>query len=124
MAQGLTIGMGSAFALSTTESVNRVIATYDYIGPGNIKLYLFPSAATVRTNLFINGVQILRGGQVPWHGTTGSMDTSSHLVTSVNTLGGRIELTFVATTGTPTVDYLLLHDGVPFGRTISRLLGR
>jgi len=124
MAQGLTIATAATFATSTTESANQVKATYDYIGPGNLKLYMLPSNAAVRVNLFVNGVQILRNEQVGWFGTTGAMDTSANLVTSVNTLGGRVELTFVATTGTPTVDFQLQHDGIPFGRTISRLLGR
>jgi hypothetical protein len=53
------------------------------------------------------------------------MDTSAHLITSVPTAGGRVELTFVATTGTPTVDYLLTFEGIPIvGKAISRLLGR
>lgn len=124
MSQGLTIGSGATFALSTTESGNKVKETYDYIGPGNLKLYVLPSNAAVRVNLFVNGVQILRGEQPAFFGTTGSLDTSANLVTSVNTLGGRVELTFVSTTGTPTVDFLLTHDGIPFGKTVSRLLGR
>jgi len=45
-------------------------------------------------------------------------------MTGVNTIGGRVELTFVATTGTPTVDYVLTHEGVPLGRGIARLFGR
>jgi len=125
MGQGLVIAQGATFATSTTESGNRVQATYDYIGAGTLKLYMFPADANVRVNLFVNGVQILRNQQGAWFGTTGSMDTSSHLVTAVNTLGGRVELTFTATTGTPTVDYLLTHDGIPFvGRAISKLFGR
>ena len=101
-----------------------MVRTYDYIGPGVLKLYVLGSDATVRVNLFVNGVQILRNAQIGWFGTTGAMDTSANLVTAVSTLGGRIELTFVATAGTPTVDFLLTHDGVPFGKTISRFLGR
>jgi hypothetical protein len=124
MAQGLTLVSKATFALSTTESANQVKATYDYIGAGKLLLYMLPSDATVRVNLFVNGVQVLRNEQCGWFGTTGSMDTSAHLVTAVNTLGGRIELTFVATGGTPTVDFLLTHDGVPFGKGISKLFGR
>ena len=124
MGQGLVLAQGATFALSTTESANKVKATYDYIGPGVLKLYAYPSDATMRCNLFVNGVQILRSEQAAFFGTTGSMDTSAHLITAVTTMGGRVELTFVATAGTPTVDYLLTHDGVPFGKTISRLLGR
>ena len=124
MGQGLSIAQKATFALSTTESANQVVSTYDYIGPGTLKLYTLGSDATVRVNLFVNGVQILCNAQIGWFGTTGAMDTSANLVTAVNTLGGRIELTFVATAGTPTVDFLLTHDGVPFGKTISRFLGR
>lgn len=124
MGMGLVIASGATIATSTTESTNQVKATYDYIGPGSLKLFMLPSNAAVRVNLFVNGVQILRNEQVAFFGTTGGMDDSANLVTAVNTLGGRVELTFVATTGTPTVDFKLTHDGIPFGRTLSRLLGR
>lgn len=124
MGQGLPIAMNVGFATSTTESSNQVKSTYDYIGPGMLKLYAFASAATVRCNLFVSGNQILRNEPVIFVGTSGGLQTSEHLITSVGTIGGRVELTFTATTGTPTVDYLLTHDGVPFGKTISKLLGR
>jgi len=125
MPQGTVIAAGAATALSTTESANQVQNTYDYVGMGQVKLYARASAATVLVNLFINGVQILRRTPVVFTGTAGALDTSAHLITSVPTIGGRVELTFVATTGTPTVDYLLTFEGVPVvGRAISRLLGR
>lgn len=123
MGQGLIIANGS-LTTSTTESANQVKATYDYVGPGNLKLYAKASALTVNCNLFVNGTQILRNERVIFSGTAGTLDTSANLITSVNTMGGRVELTFTATAATPTVDFMLLHDGIPFGRTISRLLGR
>jgi hypothetical protein len=125
MPQGTVIAAGAATALSTTESANQVQNTYDYVGAGQVKLYARASAATVLCNLFINGVQILRRTPIMFTGTAGAMDTSAHLITSVPTAGGRVELTFVATTGTPTVDYLLTFEGIPIvGKAISRLLGR
>lgn len=125
MPQGTVISGGVATALSTTESANLVQNTYDYVGAGQIKLYAKASLSTVLCNLFINGVQILRRTPVMFTGTAGTMDTSANLITSVPTIGGRVELTFVATTGTPTVDYLLTFEGIPVvGRAISRLLGR
>ena len=36
---GLLLGAGTAFALSTTESADKVIPTYQYIKPGRITLY-------------------------------------------------------------------------------------
>jgi hypothetical protein len=124
MAQGLVLAQGAGVVTGTTETANQVKATYDYIGAGKLLLYVYPLANTCRVNLFVNGVQILRNEQIAWFGTSGSMDTSAHLVTAVNTLGGRIELTFVDTTGASTVDFLLTHDGVPFGKGISKLFGR
>lgn len=124
MPQGTVLAGESALALSTTETANKVQNTYDYIGPGKLHFYAKASAATVKCNLFINGNQILRGQLIPFTGTAGTMDTSANLVTSVGTLGGRVELTFVATTGTPTVDYLLTFEGIPLGRGIARLMGR
>jgi len=124
MGQGLPIAQKMTFALSTTESGNQITPTYDYIGPGRLRLFAKGSDATCRCNFFVNGQQILRTSQF-FFGTTGTLDTSANLVADVPTLGGRVELTFVATTGTPTVDFLLTHDGVPLlGRAFSRLLGR
>lgn len=122
--QGIPIASGAAFSLSTTESANQVQATYDYIGAGRLFLYAKASAATVLCNLFVNGMQVCRRLPITFTGTAGTIDTSANLVTEVATLGGRVELTFVATTATPTVDFLLTFDGVPFGGIISRLAGR
>lgn len=123
MGQGLPIASGQAFALSTTESANQVQATYDNITAGKLRLFAKGSDANVRVNLFINGQQICRRMAV-FTGTAGTMDTSANLVADVPTLGGRVELTFVATTGTPTVDFLLTHEGVIGGAALSKLFGR
>jgi hypothetical protein len=124
MAQGTPIAAGAATALTTSETANVVQNTYDYIGVGKLKLYAKASAGTVLVNLFVNGTQVCRRLPVTFSGTAGTMDTSANLITDVNTLGGRIEMTFVATTGTPTVDYLLTFEGIPLGRGLSRLIGR
>jgi len=125
MGQGLPIASGTAVALSTTESSNQVQSTYDYVNPGKLRLFAKGSDATVRVNFFVNGQQIARRMQLPTSGTAGTLDTSASLVADVPTLGGRVELTFVATTGTPTVDYLLTHEGVPLvGNILGRLIGR
>lgn len=122
MGQGIPIASGQATALSTTESANQVQATYDYVGPGKIRLFAKGSDANVRVNLFINGQQVCRRMAI-FTGTAGTLDTSANLVADVGTLtGGRVELTFVATTGTPTVDFLLTHEGVPILSPIMRAL--
>jgi len=122
--QGTVIAGETALATSTTESANKVQAAYDYIGAGTLHLYAKSSAATVYVNLFVNGVQVCRKQAIPFTGTAGTLSTSDNLITSVGTLGGRVELTFVASTGTPTVDYLLTFVGAPMGGAIARLLGR
>jgi len=122
--QGTVIAADTALALSTTETANLVQNTYDYVGAGKVHFYAKGSAATVLANLFINGTQVVRRMKVPFTGTAGTLSTSDNLVTSVPTLGGRVELTFVATTATPTVDYLLTFEGVPLGSAISKLFGR
>lgn len=125
MGLGLPIASGTAFSLSTTESANKVEATYDYVGPGKIKLFAKGSDATVRVNFFVNGQQICRRQQLSSSGTAGTLDTSANLVAEVPTMGGRIELTFVATTGTPTVCFLLTHEGVPIvGNILRAIRGR
>lgn len=124
MGQGLPIASGTAVALSTTETSNQVQATYDNIGAGKLRLFAKGSDSTVRVNFFVNGQQICRRMQLPTSGTAGTLDTSASLVADVPTIGGRIELSFVATTGTPTVDFLLTHEGVPLGNLIRNLAGR
>jgi hypothetical protein len=124
MGMGLPIASGQTIALSTTESANQVQSTYDYVGPGKVRLFVKGSDATVRVNFFINGQQVCRRMQV-FFGTTGTLDTSANLVTEIPTMGGRLELTFVATAGTPTVDYLLTHEGIPLiGNVLGKLFGR
>ena len=125
MGQGIPIAAGATFATSTTPSANQVQNTYDYIGAGKLKLYALASLATVVVDLFVNGIQIARRLPISFFGATGGMDTSANLINDVSTLGGRVELVFTATTGTPTVDFLLTFEGIPLvGTAISRLLGR
>jgi len=124
MGQGIPIASGAATALSTTETANLVQNTYDYVGAGKLRIFAKASAATVLTNLFINGTQVCRRLPVTFTGTAGTIDTSANLIADVNTMGGRVELTFIATTGTPTVDYLVTFEGMPMGNAISKLLGR
>lgn len=121
--QGIPIASG-VLTTAVTDSVNQVQNTYDYIGAGRLFLYARGSTATVLANLFINGMQVCRRLPVIFFGTSGALDTSAHLITEVATLGGRVELTFTTTTGTPTVDFLLTFDGTPFGGIISRFAGR
>ncbi len=124
MGFGLPIASGTGVALSTTETANVVQATYDYVGAGKVRLFAKGSDSTVRVNLFINGQQICRRMGLPTSGTAGTLDTSASLVAEIPTLGGRAELTFVAISGTPTVDYILAHEGVPLGNVLSRVIGR
>lgn len=125
MGLGIPIASKTAFALSTTESANQVQATYDYVGPGKLRLFAKGSDATPRVNLFINGQQVCRNMQLFSSGTAGTLDTSANLVAEIPTMGGRVELTFVATTGTPTVDFVLTHEGVPIlGNVMRAIRGR
>lgn len=121
--QGTPIAAG-VLTTSTTESANQIQNTYDYVSTGTVYLYARGSAATVLVNFFINGNQICRNMLVVFFGTSGALDTSAHLVAATKTFGGRCELTFRATTATPTVDYLLTFDPIPGSRAISKLLGR
>jgi hypothetical protein len=123
MGQGLPIAIQQGLALSTTESANQVVGTYLIIGAGRLRLFAKGTDNTVRCNFFVNGQQILRRSPV-FVGTVSTLDTSANLVADVPTIGGIIELTWVATTGTPTVDFLLTYEGIPFGGAISRLFGR
>lgn len=125
MSQGLPIASGTAFALSTTESASQVQQTYQYIGAGKLRLFCKGSDGTVRVNFFVNGTQICRRMQPFSSGTAGTLDTSAGLMADVTTTGGPIELTFVATTGTPTVDFLLAFEGMNVvSAAVNKFLGR
>lgn len=123
MGLGLPIVFRQALATSTTESANLVIPTYDNIGPGKLRVFAKGSDANVRCNVFINGQQILRSQQV-FVGTAGTMSTSDNLVAEIPTMGGRVEVTVVATTGTPTIDIQINHEGIPILTPALRGLGR
>jgi len=122
--QGIPIATGNTVALTTADSADQIQGTYQYIGIGTLHLYARGSLASVLVNLFVDGKQICRRLAVPFFGTTGALDTSAHLVTSARTAGGRVELNFAATTGTPTVDYILTHEGIPILSGISKLFGK
>jgi Na+/serine symporter len=123
MAMGIPIVFRQALALSTTESSNLVIGTYDYIGAGKIRVFAKGSDANVRVNVFIDGKMVLRNQQV-FVGTAGTMDNSANLVAEIPTAGGRVEVTAVATTGTPTLDIQVTHETAFGGNALARLLGR
>jgi len=123
MVLGTPIATGS-LTTSTAESANQVQSTYDYVNAGRVHLYAKASALTVLASLFVAGQQIMRNMLVPFSGTAGTMDTSANYMGGGGTLGGRVELTFRATTATPTVDYLLTYEGIPFANVLSRLAGR
>lgn len=125
MGLGIVIAAGQALALSTTESADQVIATYQYPGPGRFRLFAKGSDANVRVNFFLNGQQICRRMNC-FTGTAGTLDTSANPLSDVTSvLGGRAELNFVATTGTPTVDFFLFHEAMSIpGAAISKLLRR
>lgn len=129
MPQGQLIATQTALATSTTESADLIIPTYQYLTPGTVRVYAKSSAAAVLINLFINGVMVLRRASIPYTGTAGTLSTSDNLFTEINTLGGRIECTVVATTGTPTVDLAIYHSGIPMvggaiGTVLRALRGR
>lgn len=124
MPQAIPIAALATLALTTADSTNQVQGTYDYVNAGTLNLYARGSDATVLATLMVAGSQILRNIRVPWFGTSGALDTSAHYVGGGGTLGGRVELSFRASAGTPTVDYLLTYSGIPFANVLSRLAGR
>jgi len=121
--QGQPIAHGQQ-ALSTTVTANLVEDLYEYIDAGTLHFYCAGTDATVRIDLFVHGMQILRRQALAFTATAGALDTSAHLVASVPTLGGKVELIGSATTGTPTMSFLLSYEGIMGGRILSRLFGR
>jgi len=114
-----------ALSLTTgTTSADQVSGTYQFVPKGMIKFYALGSATGLTFSLLNNGMSLANAQAIPFFGTTGALATSDHYIGGGGTLGGRVELTFRATTGTPTVDYLLSYDAVPFAGAISRAFGR
>ncbi len=121
--QGQPIAQGQQ-GLTTTETANLVDDLYEYIDAGSLHFYGGGSDNTVRVDLFVHGMQILRRAALAFTVAAGALDTSAHLIASVPTMGGKVELIGVATTGTPTLTYLLSFEGIMGGRILSRLFGR
>lgn len=121
MGLGIPIALGQA-TLSTTESSNLVDPTYLYIGPGKVRIFAKGSDATTRINFFINGQKICRLLR-PQYGTAGTLDTSANPVAEFNTAGGVVEFTAIATAATPTLDYAVYHEGLPFISAVLNKVG-
>ena len=98
----------ATFATSTTVSANQASGTnYEFIGPGIIKFFCFPSNADVRYTLSVGGTPIADPNSQPSRfGATGGMGNALPEIEQKVT-GGRVILTFVSTTGAPTVDFRL-----------------
>jgi len=122
---GIPISAGLVTTVANSTTANQVQNTYDYVGAGKLLLFAKSSATGVQANLFVAGNQIANRTLIPFTGTAGTLDTSANLVAAGNTFGGRVELTFTNTTaGTPTVDFLLMFQGIPIvGRALGRILG-
>jgi len=120
MLLGQPIAM-STVTLSTTETANLIDSSFSLLGPGTIRVYLKGSAATVQASLFVNGYKYLNRHLCPYIGTQGTLDTSANMVAEFNTPGGIPEFKLIATSATPTADYIVTFEGAPF---ISTILGK
>jgi len=121
MAFGIPIAIGQV-TTSTADSSNLIDPTYVLVGPGKIRIYAKGSDANTRLSFFVNGQKIINQRSPPSYGTAGTLDTSANLLAEFNTLGGVCEFTAKSTTGTPTVDYNVTHEGTPFIAALGRKL--
>ncbi len=102
---------GTFSVAANTKSADQVDGQYQNIGPGKVSLFAFSSADGLNTTLNVGGISVCDDKEIPFFGTTGSMDVSAHVIASQQTVGGRVELFYRNTTaGALTVDYLLLYE--------------
>lgn len=100
---------------ANTLSAELVSGDYEIVGAGKITLIAYPSATGMDCNLSVGGIFLANQLPAPFFGTTGSMDTSAHVIVSQEMQGGKVSLKFRNTTGGAlTVDYQLLYE--PKGR--------
>jgi len=106
IASGTTVSVAA-----NTKSADRVSGQYQHVGRGKFTLICFPSATGINITCSVGGINLCNDLPSPFFGTTGSMDTSAHVIVSQVMNGGRVELFFRNTTGGAlTVDYQLLFE--------------
>ena len=109
----VVVASGSGFAVGANlKSTDRVSGQYQNVQKGKLTLVGFPAEKSLFVTLSVGGITLVNDQEIPWFGTTGSMDLSAHVVLSQEILGGKIELYFRETAGsaTQTVDYQLLFE--------------
>ncbi len=110
IASGTTVSVAA-----NGKSSELVTGDFENISPGKITLIAYPSATGMNSSLSVGGVHLINDLPASFFGTTGSMDTSAHVVVSQQVAGGKVSLKFRNTTsGAITVDYQLLYE--PGGR--------
>ena len=109
----VVVASGTAFAIGANlKSTDRVSGQYQNVQKGKLTLVCYPAENGLMASLSVGGITLINDLEVPWFGTTGSMDLSAHVVLSQEILGGKIELYFRETDGsaTQTADYVLLFE--------------
>jgi len=96
---------------ANAKSADQVSGQYQHVGRGKFTLIAFSSATGLNATCSIGGINLVNDLPIPFFGTTGSMDTSAHVIVSQVMNGGRVELFFRNTTaGALTTDYQLLFE--------------
>ena len=96
---------------ANTLSAELVTGDFEIIGSGKLTLIALGSATGLTANLSCGGIFLSNNQPIPFFGTTGTMDTSAHVVVSQSVAGGKNSLKFRNTTaGALTVDYQLLWE--------------
>jgi len=106
IASGTTVSVAA-----NTKSADQVSGQYQHVGRGKFTLIAYPSATGMNMTCSVGGTNLVNDLPSPFFGTTGSMDTSAHVIISQVMQGGRVELFFRNTTaGALTIDYQLLFE--------------
>lgn len=104
--------IASDVTLSTgayTKTDNLVTGRNQFLPKGTITIIARGSAIGMRTSFLVGGIAIVDDLVIPYFGTTGALDASTHIVANQAIAGGVAEFYLRNTTvGALTTDYTVL----------------
>lgn len=96
---------------ANSDSADQITPTYQFIGPGILKLIVKGSAIGLNAVVKVGGTPIVDNQKIPYTGTTGTLDQLANVMMEQKVRGGRVEFFLRNTTGGAlTADFILLFE--------------
>ena len=108
----LVVASGTAVSTAAnTKSADQVSGQYQHVGRGKFTLVGLGSATGMNVDCRVGGISLIADQSIPYTGTAGTIDASSHILANQVLNGGRVELFLRNTTGGAlTTDYILFFE--------------